>query len=52
MSAFDSEPSLLFDNYLQARRRLKHPFRSDFHTVVAEAGVSVTFKPTNNVHSF
>jgi hypothetical protein len=31
---------------------MKHPFRSDFHTVVTEAGVSVTFKPTNSVYSF
>jgi hypothetical protein len=31
---------------------MKHPFRSDFHTVVTEAGVSVTFKPTNSIYSF
>jgi hypothetical protein len=31
---------------------MKHPFRSDFHTVVTGAGVSVTFKPTNSVYSF
>jgi hypothetical protein len=31
---------------------MKHPVRSDFHTVVTEAGVSVTFKPTNSVYSF
>ena len=30
----------------------KHPVRTDFHTVVTEAGVSVTFKPTNSVYSF
>jgi hypothetical protein len=28
------------------------PVRSDFHIVVTEAGVSVTFKPTNSVYSF
>jgi hypothetical protein len=31
---------------------MKHPCRSDFHTVVTEAGVSVTFQPTNSVYSF
>ena len=31
---------------------MKHPFRSDFHTVVTEAGVSVTFKPTNSIYCF
>ena len=31
---------------------MKHPLRSDFHTVVTEAGVSVTFKPTNSVYCF
>src|SRR5260370_28598717 len=31
---------------------MKHPVRSDFHSVVTEAGVSVTFKPTNSVYSF
>ena len=31
---------------------MKHPFRSDFHTVVTEAGVSVTFKPTNSSYCF
>ena len=31
---------------------MKHSVRSDFHTVVTEAGVSVTFKPTNSVYSF
>jgi hypothetical protein len=31
---------------------MKHPVRSDFDTVVTEAGVSVTFKPTNSVYSF
>ena len=34
------------------RHAMKHPARSDFHTVVTEAGVSVTFKPTNSVYSF
>ena len=32
--------------------RMKHPVRSDFHTVVTEAGVTVTFKPTNSIYSF
>jgi hypothetical protein len=31
---------------------MKHPVRSDFHTVVAAAGVSVTFKPTSSIYSF
>jgi hypothetical protein len=31
---------------------MKHPVRSDFHTVVTAAGVSVTFKPTNSTYSF
>jgi hypothetical protein len=31
---------------------IKHPVRSDFQTVVTEAGVSVTFTPTNSVYSF
>jgi hypothetical protein len=30
----------------------KRPVRTDFHAVVTEAGVSVTFKPTNSVYSF
>jgi hypothetical protein len=37
---------------LTGQMRMKHPVRSDFHTVVTEAGVSVTFKPTNSVYSF
>jgi hypothetical protein len=31
---------------------MKHPGRSDFDTAVTEAGVTVTFKPTNNIYSF
>src|ERR1700732_3853772 len=31
---------------------MKHPVRSDFHSVVTEAGVSVTFKPTNCIYCF
>jgi hypothetical protein len=31
---------------------MKHPVRGDFDTAVTEAGVNVTFKPTNNVYSF
>jgi hypothetical protein len=31
---------------------MKHPARSDFATVVTEAGVSVTFKPTNSLYTF
>ena len=31
---------------------MKHPVRSDFDTAVTEAGVSVTFKPTNSLYSF
>jgi hypothetical protein len=26
--------------------------RSDFHTVVTKAGLSVTFKPTNSIYTF
>jgi hypothetical protein len=31
---------------------MKHPVRSDYDTVVSEAGVRVTFKPTNSIYSF
>lgn len=31
---------------------MRHPVRSDFATAVAEAGVTVTFKPTNSIFSF
>jgi hypothetical protein len=31
---------------------MKHPARSDFATVVTEAGVSVTFRPTNSIYTF
>jgi 2-hydroxychromene-2-carboxylate isomerase len=31
---------------------MKHPVRSDFDTAVTEAGVNVTFKPTNSTYSF
>jgi len=31
---------------------MKHPARSDFHVIVTEAGVSVTFKPTDSTYSF
>ena len=31
---------------------MKHPARSDFATVVTEAGVRVTFKPTNSIQTF
>jgi hypothetical protein len=31
---------------------MKHPATSDFETNVTEAGVTVTFKPTNSVYSF
>jgi hypothetical protein len=31
---------------------MKHPVRSDFDSAVTEAGVNVTFKPTNSMHSF
>jgi hypothetical protein len=31
---------------------MKHPVRSDFHTVITEADVSVTFKPTDSTYSF
>jgi hypothetical protein len=28
---------------------MKHPVRSDFDTAVGEAGVTVTFRPTNSI---
>jgi hypothetical protein len=31
---------------------MKHPARSDFTTVVTEAGVNVTFKPTKSIYCF
>jgi hypothetical protein len=31
---------------------MKHPIRGDFDTAVTEAGVNVTFKPTNSIYSF
>jgi hypothetical protein len=31
---------------------MKRPVRSDFDTTVTEAGVRVTFKPTNSIYSF
>jgi len=31
---------------------MKHPVRSDFDTLVTDAGVSVTFKQTNSNYSF
>ena len=31
---------------------MKHPLKTDFHTVVTAAGVSVKFKPTNSTYSF
>ena len=31
---------------------MKHPVRSDFDTAVTEAGINVTFKPTNSIYSF
>jgi len=31
---------------------MKHPVESDFDTSVTEAGVTVTFKPTNSIYSF
>ena len=31
---------------------MKRPVRSDFETAVTEAGVNVTFKPTNSIYSF
>jgi hypothetical protein len=31
---------------------MKHPVRSDFDAAVTEAGVNVTFKPTNSIYSF
>jgi hypothetical protein len=31
---------------------MKHPVSSDFDTAVSEAGVTVTFKPTNSIYSF
>jgi len=31
---------------------MKHPAKSDFEVVVTEAGVNVTFRPTNTIYSF
>ena len=31
---------------------MKHPVKGDFDTAVNEAGVTVTFKPTNSIYSF
>jgi len=31
---------------------MRHPVKSDFGTSVTEAGVTVTFKPTNSIYSF
>jgi hypothetical protein len=31
---------------------IKHPVKTDFHTVVSKAGVNVTFKPTNSIYNF
>jgi hypothetical protein len=31
---------------------MKHPVRNDFDTAVTEAGVTVTFKPTNSIYSY
>jgi hypothetical protein len=31
---------------------MKHPARSDFNTLVTEAGVRVTFTPTNSIYVF
>jgi hypothetical protein len=31
---------------------MKLPVRSDFDTAVTEAGINVTFKPTNSIYSF
>ena len=31
---------------------IRHPVRSDFHTVVTKTGLNVTFKPTNSTYSF
>jgi len=31
---------------------IKHPIKTDFHTVVSKAGVNVTFKPTNSTYNF
>ena len=31
---------------------MKHPVRNDFDTAVTQAGVTVTFKPTNSIYSF
>jgi len=31
---------------------MKHPVRNDFDAAATEAGVTVTFKPTNSIYSF
>jgi hypothetical protein len=31
---------------------MKHPLESDFHIVVSDTNVTVTFKPTNSIYGF
>jgi hypothetical protein len=31
---------------------MKHPVRNDFDPALTEAGVNITFKPTNSIYSF
>jgi hypothetical protein len=31
---------------------MKHPVKTDFHTIVSKARVNVTFKPTNSTYNF
>ena len=31
---------------------IRHPVRTDFHTVVTKTGLGVTLKPTNSTYSF
>jgi excinuclease UvrABC nuclease subunit len=37
---------------LLGRQSMKHPVRSDFETAVTNAGLTITFKPTNSIFSF
>jgi hypothetical protein len=46
---------VLFERKRPVDRRvseIRRPVESDFHTVVAKTGLSVTFKPTNSTYSF
>jgi hypothetical protein len=55
-----SRASIVRDTHTPSQQRnsrtgnaaTKHPVKGDFDTAVTEAGVTVTFKPTNSIDSF